>query len=187
MRELWQPCLQVVVKVVNIILLLVTLISVLVEKWNSKAQTNKSIPYRTSSLDKSPDWHRPINFTSITKTLPLIFFITPTYTRVTQKADLTRLCQTLKLVPNILWILVEDSPVYTPVATSILNHCGTPSVHLSIATATHREGGVGHRGVEQRNVALQWIREHYKEGDVEGVVYFGDDDNAYDIRLFEEV
>ena len=82
---------------------------------------------------------------------------------------------------------MEDSPVYTLVATTILNHCAIPGVHLSIVTTTHGEGGAGHRGVEQRNIALQWIREHYKEGDVEGVVYFGDDDNTYDIRLFDEV
>lgn len=50
------------------------------------------------------------------------------------------------------------------------------------------------RGVEQRNTALSWIREHCK--DVQstekpechrGVLYFMDDDNKYDRRLFKEV
>ena len=39
------------------------------------------------------------------------------------------------------------------------------------------------RGVSNRNEAMDWIREHVTEG----VVYFADDDNSYDIRLFEEV
>jgi hypothetical protein len=40
------------------------------------------------------------------------------------------------------------------------------------------------RGVFNRRAALAWIREH---GDVDAVVYFADDDNAYDTRIFEEV
>ena len=36
--------------------------------------------------------------------------------------------------------LVEDSPVYTAIATTILNHCAISSVHLSIITTTHIMG-----------------------------------------------
>ena len=45
------------------------------------------------------------------------------------------------------------------------------------------------RGVEQRNLAIDWLRERRAEGAIDegGVVYFGDDDNTYDIALFEEV
>jgi hypothetical protein len=41
------------------------------------------------------------------------------------------------------------------------------------------------RGVSNRNKGLQWIRENYV--DPRGVVYFADDDNTYDLRLFDEV
>ena len=37
-----------------------------------------------------------------------IFMITPTYSRHTQKADMTRLLYTLLHVPNLHWIIVED-------------------------------------------------------------------------------
>ena len=41
------------------------------------------------------------------------------------------------------------------------------------------------RGVSSRNAALQWIlRNPNLPG---GVLYFGDDDNTYDLRLFEEI
>ena len=36
----------------------------------------------------------------------------------------------------------------------------------------------------KRRAALSWIREH---GSDEGVVYFADDDNSYDVRIFEEI
>ena len=39
------------------------------------------------------------------------------------------------------------------------------------------------RGVANRNAGLEYVRKHAKEG----VVYFGDDDNTYDIQIFEEV
>jgi len=41
------------------------------------------------------------------------------------------------------------------------------------------------RGVSNRNTGLQWIRENNING--EGVIYFADDDNTYDLRLFDEV
>jgi beta-1,3-glucuronyltransferase len=39
------------------------------------------------------------------------------------------------------------------------------------------------RGVSNRNRGLEWLRANAKDG----VFYFADDDNTYDIRLFEEV
>ena len=42
--------------------------------------------------------------------------------------------------------------------------------------------------MEQRNRGLKWIRENHGLSDTRnGVVYFGDDDNGYDVKLFEEV
>ena len=41
--------------------------------------------------------------------MPIIYAITPTYARPVQKAELTRLCNVFLLVPNIHWIVVEDS------------------------------------------------------------------------------
>ena len=33
----------------------------------------------------------------------------------------------------------------------------------------------------------EWLRKNYEVGKANGVVYFGDDDNTYDFRVFEEV
>ena len=43
------------------------------------------------------------------------------------------------------------------------------------------------RGVDQRNKGLQWLRNAIEPSSVDGVVYFADDDNVYNIELFEKV
>ncbi|KJH48837.1 hypothetical protein DICVIV_05027 [Dictyocaulus viviparus] len=42
------------------------------------------------------------------------------------------------------------------------------------------------RGVPQRNAALAWLRTQLSSAKT-GAVYFGDDDNTYDLRLFNEI
>ena len=53
--------------------------------------------------------------------LPMLYVITPTYARSTQMADLTRLSQALQGVPNLTWILVEDSRRKTQKVEMLLN------------------------------------------------------------------
>ena len=43
--------------------------------------------------------------------------------------------------------------------------------------------GAKPRGVANRNLGLTWIINNVDDG----VVYFADDDNTYDLRLFQEV
>lgn len=44
------------------------------------------------------------------------------------------------------------------------------------------------KGVANRNAGLKWIFDHVKtSGDDSGVIYFADDDNTYDVRLFNEI
>ena len=66
--------------------------------------------------------------------LPTIFMITPTYARWTQKADLTRLCQTLMHVQNLHWIVVEDSNHKTSLVTNFLHDCAVKSTQLNVRT-----------------------------------------------------
>lgn len=74
-------------------------------------------------------------------------------------------------------------------------HCVTllqvKSVHLNVKTSRVYRA-LRSRGVEQRNTGLDWIRTHCvtpktKPECLRGVLYFMDDDNKYDLRLFEEV
>ena len=123
--------------------------------------------------------------------LPTIYAITPTYKRFTQKADLTRVSQTFMHIPNFHWIVVEDAEETSETVRNLLKKKKLRFTHLAVKTQTRlvkKENDPHwrkHRGVDQRNLGLKWVRENVK--DHNGVVYFADDDNTYDIDLFEEV
>ncbi|RNA20570.1 galactosylgalactosylxylosyl 3-beta-glucuronosyltransferase I-like [Brachionus plicatilis] len=118
------------------------------------------------------------------KFLPKIFIITPTYNRITQLADLSRFGNTLKLVPKILWIVVEDAGFKSERIGNFLNSSAIQHVHLNIKSPWDIINPPSiYKGVIQRNLALDWIRENNQSG----IVYFADDDNSYDIEIFEEI
>lgn len=126
--------------------------------------------------------------------MPTIYVITPTNNRrVVQMADLVRMRNTLWLVPKLVWILIEDSSVKSSKIAKFLDASKMPFVHLNVATPddfvvkANEKAWSKPRGVLQRNKGIAWLREHPDELDHNGVVYFADDDNTYDIRLFEEV
>ncbi|KAI1290415.1 Galactosylgalactosylxylosylprotein 3-beta-glucuronosyltransferase P [Halotydeus destructor] len=117
-----------------------------------------------------------------------IFIITPTYVRATQMADMTRLAQTLMLVRNIFWIVVEDATALNVQVSELLERTAIPHAHLlGPRPVTHKDKRSG-RGVSNRLKALDWLRQEFKGNtSVSGVIYFADDDNAYDVRVFEEM
>ncbi|XP_023261372.1 galactosylgalactosylxylosylprotein 3-beta-glucuronosyltransferase 1-like, partial [Seriola lalandi dorsalis] len=66
--------------------------------------------------------------------LSTIHVITPTYSRPVQKAELTRLANTLLHVPNLHWILVEDSQRRTTLVSRLLLETGLNYTHLNVET-----------------------------------------------------
>lgn len=128
---------------------------------------------------------------------PTIYFVTPTYFRHVQQAELTRLLHTLVLAGNIHWILVEDSDQRSQLVTELLNksshqfklkstHLYTPTP-ISFKTSSSDPSWLKPKGVWQRNEALRWLREQAYSLDLSGTLYFGDDDNTYDLELFDEI
>jgi Glycosyltransferase family 43 len=114
-----------------------------------------------------------------TKVPSIIYFVTPTYHRVTQMADLIRLSYTLDHDFAIYWIVVEDSSTCSKRIRDLLDRTGLPYAHLAALSPLPVPGKLQAKGVMQRNLALDVIE---KVG-IEGVVYFGDDDNAYDGKV----
>lgn len=121
-----------------------------------------------------------------------IYVITPTYTRATQMADMTRLSQTLEVAAlkynqSIFWIVSEDSTHLSPQVAGLLSRTSVPSVHLlGPRPLTHLDKRSG-RGVSNRLRALQWLRDTFTGSNEAGVIYFADDDNSYDARVFKEM
>ncbi|XP_054884880.1 galactosylgalactosylxylosylprotein 3-beta-glucuronosyltransferase 1 isoform X4 [Poeciliopsis prolifica] len=113
--------------------------------------------------------------------------------RPVQKAELTRIANTFLHVPNLHWILIEDSQRRTPLVTSLLRETGLNYTHLNVETPKNfkvrgdtRDPRIP-RGTMQRNLALRWLRETFKNNSQPGIVYFADDDNSYSLELFEEM
>lgn len=101
---------------------------------------------------------------------------------------MTSVCITLMHIPNLVWIVVEDSEHKTELVTNLLARCAVSSVHLTAVTpAYYKRDKWKPRGVLQRNAGLSWLREHFSHRNCSGVVYFGDDDNSYDLRVFDAV
>ncbi|KAJ3657716.1 hypothetical protein Zmor_009501 [Zophobas morio] len=125
--------------------------------------------------------------------LPTIYAVTPTYWRHVQKAELTRISQTLRLVPNVHWIVVEDSETKTDLVRNLIAESGLVVTHLHAKTPPFEQlkdkdpRWKRHRGVEQRNAALKWLRSNLQVNKNNGIVYFMDDDNTYNVKVFEEM
>ncbi|XP_019869458.1 galactosylgalactosylxylosylprotein 3-beta-glucuronosyltransferase P isoform X2 [Aethina tumida] len=117
--------------------------------------------------------------------LPPLYVITPTYRRSEQLAELTRLSNTLMLVPNLHWLVIEDAYKTNDLITELLERTGIKYEYLTAPMPEQykKKKGTKPRGVSNRNKGLDWIRENAKTG----VFYFADDDNSYDLQLFREI
>ncbi|XP_029434387.1 galactosylgalactosylxylosylprotein 3-beta-glucuronosyltransferase 1-like isoform X2 [Rhinatrema bivittatum] len=149
-------------------------------------QNTSIVPMVIRSYSRPPPW---------SDHLPIIYVITPTYTRPVQKAELTRLSNTFLHVQNLHWIVVEDSPRRTVTVANLLEKAGLNFTHLNVESPKSMRTGLplipsshSPRGTLQRNRGLRWLRDNLSTArPPHGVVYFADDDNTYSLELFEEM
>ncbi|VDL79062.1 unnamed protein product [Nippostrongylus brasiliensis] len=89
------------------------------------------------------------------------------------------------MVPHVHWIVIEDANETVSHVEDILQRTQHDYTYVAVRTPL----GYPKRGWYQRTTALQLIRNETESvmGDhTEAVVYFGDDDNSYDTRLFTD-
>lgn len=115
--------------------------------------------------------------------LKMIYYVTPTYPRPEQIPELTRLSHTLMHVPRIHWIIADDQPICSEQVMKVLKKSGMPFTLISSPKPYHYRSSNFPRGVANRRAAIDWIRQNV----LEGILYFGDDDNTIDLQLFDEI
>lgn len=161
--------------------------------WHDPAGSNSSKMARVQPAAQPPA-QQPLGSPSATSRnqalsqeaiVEPLYIITPTYRRPEQIPELTRMSHTLMLVENIHWLVIEDANVATSQVTRLLERTGLKFDHLTapMPEKYKQKKGAKPRGVSNRNRGLQWIRANATHG----VFYFADDDNTYDITLFDEI
>lgn len=105
-----------------------------------------------------------------------IIVVTPTYNRPNRKKYLQRVMRTLRRVPNILWLLVEDDSKKDPDIELLLNKSMIEHLYLNI-------GPTRDLASTQRSFVFEYIKKHK----LQGIIYVADDDNYYSLRLFKEI
>ena len=109
----------------------------------------------------------------------------PTYKRQNQRAVLVIQTQVFSTAKGIHLLLAEDSIKKTPWINNLLQKSQIPFSHLTCGNRPSKNcTRFCARGWTVRNCALEWLN---KTGIEHGVIYFADDDNFYDVRLFDEV
>ena len=116
--------------------------------------------------------------------LPIIHAITPTYKRFNQIPELTRVSNTLKNVKSLHWIVIEDGNKTLPEVKYLLLKSGINFTYLN--AKPYRNVSKSLKGIHQRNKGIFWLRKNV-DLSKNGVVYFADDDNTYDLELFDQV
>ncbi|VDN57672.1 unnamed protein product [Dracunculus medinensis] len=95
------------------------------------------------------------------------------------------MANTLMHISQLHWIVVEDNNSKIKAVEKLLNRTGLPHTYICAKTIP----GYPSRGWYQRSRALEYLRKNTDQitlNKSNSVVYFGDDDNSYDIRLFRD-
>jgi len=120
--------------------------------------------------------------------LPILYIVTPTYTRREQVIEMTRLSHTLLHIDNVIWVIGEDSESCSDLVGDLLQKFKMPYAHLmSPMPKMYLKEKYKPRGVASRRAGMEWILKNHDQSKNDGIIYFADDDNTYDLKLFDEI
>ncbi|KAF5289593.1 hypothetical protein FQA39_LY15040 [Lamprigera yunnana] len=156
------------------------------EVYDTKASDkNKKVDIKANDVDTSCYENLPA-YLRKDISVPPLYIITPTYRRAEQLPELTRLAHTLMLVPNVYWLVIEDALEKSQLVSELLEKTRLRYIHLIAPMPDEyksKKSGPKPRGVSNRNKGIEWVRTNA----IDGVFYFADDDNTYDLELFLEI
>ena len=105
-----------------------------------------------------------------------IIFVTPTYKNHKRVFFISECIKVFSNIQNLIWILCEDANSIDIEINEILSKSGITYKYLSF-------GPTKDKGNEQRNFCYEYI----VNNNINGIIYNADDDNEYDIKLFDEI
>jgi hypothetical protein len=106
----------------------------------------------------------------------LLLFVTPTFSWRGRIRFLRRCADDFRSVHNLFWIVIEDGDKTSSEVEQLLAQSGVRYTYVAYGPTRNSANA-------QRNWALKYIRDQR----LRGVVYFADDDNKYEARLFDEL
>ena len=120
-----------------------------------------------------------------------IYIITPTYPRIVQRADLVRMTEFVRsatLGGNATWVVIDDANITSIWTEQFLQETQLPEVIYTNQQTPPKQKKTT-RGVSQRNKGLRIVYDkvcskHYESIWDYPIIYFADDDNTYDYRLW---
>ncbi|GAA6010517.1 hypothetical protein JCM10207_001342 [Rhodosporidiobolus poonsookiae] len=111
-----------------------------------------------------------------------ILVVTPTRDDLTRYPSLLYMAHALahsNSAKRITWIVLEDAPELDPSVAHLLKASALDHRYMTVRSTSK----TAHRGIPQRNAALELI----KAERMHGLVYFADDDNAYRPSLWSHL
>lgn len=92
---------------------------------------------------------------------------------------------------NTIWMVVDDADSCDPWLTDRLNGISAKNLHV-VHLRTRMPQQFQHlrwlpAGVANRNAAFLWLRTHWDDADIDGTIYFADDDNVFHGQLLAEL
>uniref|UniRef100_F1L4W0 Galactosylgalactosylxylosylprotein 3-beta-glucuronosyltransferase n=1 Tax=Ascaris suum TaxID=6253 RepID=F1L4W0_ASCSU len=93
-----------------------------------------------------------------------------------------RLSQTLMHISKLAWLVIEDGKQISDSVYRILQRSNLSYCYLAV----ERNRNLPARGWTARQFALRFVLQYFANFSNRAVVYFADDDNTYDIRIFDK-
>ena len=107
---------------------------------------------------------------------------------ISQKADLTRLRNTLRLIPKLDWVLLEDHENQSEIIKNFIKESNFPQTsYFTHKFSDDPTNKTNKSTTLLHNMALKWIDSQKDNMDKNGVAYFAESSNSYTIKLFEDV
>ena len=107
---------------------------------------------------------------------------------MTQISNLVRLRNTLRLVPKLVWILVEDAKNPTSKMTKFIERSTFPeTIYLTHQVSKNLTKKISNSTNLLYNHAFKWLIDNKNEIDANGVVYFAEFTNSFRLTIFEDV